>query len=99
MTRHPAIAIGWLTAVPGFAILAALAIVATPLFGLLGCRTAGILSIACGSDLVFAMMEPLWIVVLVAASFPPVSGPAVLYSLGFAVWRAIVRWRARRAGP
>ena len=99
MTIRPALALGWLLAAPGFVLLLALAIVATPLFDLLGCRTAGILSIRCASDAVFAVMEPLWIIVLVAASFPPVSGPALLYAVGFAGWRAYLARQARRRRP
>lgn len=96
MTFRPALALGWLFAVPGFVIAFALALVATPIFGLLGCRNAGILSIACASDGVFAVVHALWIVVLVSASFPPVSGVALVYSIGFVARRAYLAWRARR---
>lgn len=85
--------LGWLLTLPGAAILVALAVVATPVFGWIGCRTAGILSIACGSEATHALVEPLWITVLVAASFPFAGGPALLFAIGFAGWRLYRRRR------
>lgn len=94
MCFRPALAFGWLLAVPGFAIVIALAILETPVFGLIGCRMAGFLSISCDSDVLSTIANALMIIVLVAASFPPVAILALLYSLGFAGWRGYVARRA-----
>jgi hypothetical protein len=94
MRFRPALAFGWLLAIPGFAIVVALAILETPAFDLIGCRTAGILSISCDSDVVSAVANALLLILLVAASFPPLAGLALLYSLGFSGWRGYVARRA-----
>ncbi len=96
MSVGPGLALGWLLTLPGLAIILALAILETPVFGLIGCKTAGILSISCDSSFVFAIADAFLIIVLVAASFPPVAAVALAYSLGFAGWRFYVARHARK---
>jgi len=86
---------GWLLALPGLTMLLSLLLVETPVFGFVGCRTAGILSIRCSNDIVGAVMEFFWIVLLVSASFIPISAVLLLFTLGFVGWRAWERRRAR----
>lgn len=96
MSVRPSLALGWFVTLPGLAILLALAILVTPVFGLIGCKTAGILSISCESSFVFAIADAFSITVLVAASFPPVPTVALAYSLGFAGWPFYIARDARK---
>lgn len=96
MRSRYAIAAGWVLALPGLLVLLAAAVYLTPLHELIGCRTAGIMTIRCSAPLIGELVESLWIVLLVAASYIPIGATALLYTLGFAAWRLLARRRAAR---
>jgi hypothetical protein len=97
MNAPSSIVVGWLLALPGLAILLSLFLVATPIFGALGCRTAGILSIRCSTEIVDAVMEIPWIVVIVSGAYVAVAAPVALFAIVFVGWRIVVALKKRRA--
>lgn len=97
MNSRLSIVAGWILAIPGFLMLLSLLLVATPIFGAIGCRTSGFLSIRCSNELVGSVMEGFWIVLILSAAYVEFAAPVGLFAIGFVGWRILIAVRRRRA--